>query len=245
MNKVDDPQISPIVQTALLRSMKQARYCEENTGHFALNFDSYTHFTSPIRRYADLVVHRQIKRLLSDHQMSDDEGMLAAITQTAEQVSITERRADSATREATQWLKCEFMSHKIGDKLWGTVSSVTEFGLFVELEDIYVDGLVHITSLGQDYYRYDHDRRQLMGENSGRVYKIGQRLLVQVSRVDMEQGRIDFNLADVVNEKFGKRSPKSAKYKPAKNTSKKAGQSAHKKASKKHSNKAKGSKKRR
>ena len=96
------------------------------------------------------------------------------------------------------------MSHRIGEKLWGVVSSVTDFGLFVELEEFYVDGLVHITSLGQDYYRFDSDRRQLLGESSGRVYKTGQRLEVQVSRVDMEQGRIDFSLTDVINERFRK-----------------------------------------
>lgn len=198
---IDDPLTAKIVQTALLRSLKQARYDVENEGHFALNFDSYTHFTSPIRRYADLVVHRQIRRFLADPEAQDDEAGFTQIEQAAEQASVTERRAEAATREAIQWLKCEFMSHKIGEHLDGVVSSVTEFGLFVELQDFYIDGLVHITSLGQDYYRYDSDRRQLIGESSGRVYKTGQRLQVQVSRVDMEQGRIDFSLSDVINEK--------------------------------------------
>ncbi|MBT8114118.1 MAG: S1 RNA-binding domain-containing protein, partial [Arenicella sp.] len=122
--------------------------------------------------------------------------------QTAQQTSMTERRAEAATREAVQWLKCEFMSHRIGEKLWGVVSTVTEFGLFIELEEFYIDGLAHITSLGQDYYVYDNERRQLIGENSGRKYHVGQRLEVQVSRVDIDQGRIDFALAEVVNEKF-------------------------------------------
>jgi len=204
IDKVDDPLTAKIVQTALLRSMKQALYSTENEGHFALNFDSYTHFTSPIRRYPDLLVHRQIRRLLENPKVKDDEQTTLQIKQTAEQASMAERRAESATREAVQWLKCEFMSHKIGDNLWGVVSSVTDFGLFVELEEFYVDGLVHITSLGQDYYRFDADKRQLIGENSGTAYHVGQRLEVQVARVDMEQGRIDFSLTNVRNEKFNK-----------------------------------------
>jgi ribonuclease R len=204
LKQVDDPLTSKIVQTTLLRSMKQARYDVENTGHFALHFDSYTHFTSPIRRYSDLLVHRQIRRLIENPDLQDSDDKFIQVEKTAEQTSTTERRAEAATREAVQWLKCEFMSHKIGDTLFGVVSSVTEFGLFVELEDFYVDGLVHITSLGQDYYRYNSELRQLVGENSGKIYKTGDRLEVQVSRVDMEQGRIDFSLTDVKNEKFGK-----------------------------------------
>ena len=201
ISQIDDPVVSKIVQTALLRSMKQARYDIENTGHFALDFDSYTHFTSPIRRYPDLLVHRQIRRLLSDPELIDSDDAVMAMEKAAEQSSMAERRAESATREAIQWLKCEFMSHKIGDRLEGLVTSVTDFGLFVELEEFYVDGLVHITSLGQDYYRFDADRRQLIGENSGRVYKTGDKLEIQVVRVDMEQGRIDFALTEVVNNK--------------------------------------------
>lgn len=204
INKVDDPLTAKIVQTSLLRSLKQARYDVENTGHFALNFDSYTHFTSPIRRYSDLLVHRQIRRLIDDKSARDDEQTFIAVEKTAEQASMTERRAETATRDAVQWLKCEFMSHKIGETFWGVVSSVTDFGLFIELEEFYIDGLVHITSLGQDYYRYDNDKRQLVGETSKRIYHNGQRLEVQISRVDMEQGRIDFSLKDVLNEKFDK-----------------------------------------
>jgi len=212
INKIDDPLTAKIVQTALLRSMKQARYDVENTGHFALNFDSYTHFTSPIRRYSDLLVHRQIRRLIANSNAQDDEQSIVRVEQTAEQTSTTERRAESATREVVQWLKCEFMSHKIGDKLWGIVSSVTEFGLFVELEDFYIDGLVHITSLGQDYYRYDADHRQLVGEHTNKTYKNGQRLEVQVSRVDMDQGRIDFSLTDVLNEKYDKQKKRKSNH---------------------------------
>ena len=202
IKQVDDPLTAKIVQTSLLRSMKQARYDVENAGHFALNFDSYTHFTSPIRRYSDLLVHRQIRRLIDNPELHDSDDKFIQVEKTAEQASSTERRAEAATREAVQWLKCEFMSHKIGETVFGTVSSVTEFGLFVELEDVYVDGLVHITSLGQDYYKYNPDLRQLIGESTGKVYKTGDRFEVQVSRVDMDQGRIDFSLVDVKNEKF-------------------------------------------
>lgn len=230
INKVDDPLTAKIVQTALLRSMKQARYDVENGGHYALNFDSYTHFTSPIRRYSDLIVHRQIRRLINDSDARDDSDTSKRIQQSAEQASMTERRAESATREAVQWLKCEFMSHKIGDKLWGVVSSVTDFGLFVELEEFYVDGLVHITSLGNDYYRFDGDKRELVGETSNLTYKIGQRLEVQVSRVDMDQGRIDFSLSGVVNEKFDKKKRKKFGH-PAKGSKRNAGSGAKRPAS--------------
>ena len=210
--QIDDPLTSKIVQTALLRSMKQARYDVENSGHFALNFDSYTHFTSPIRRYPDLLVHRQIRKLLDKPNHQDDDQMLLLVEQTAEQTSMTERRAESATREAVQWLKCEFMSHKIGENLFGIVSSVTDFGLFIELEEFYVDGLIHITSLGQDYYRFNPDLRQLVGEKSGRVYKTGDRIEIKVARVDMDQGRIDFSLTEVSDQRFGgpKRSSKKS-----------------------------------
>ncbi|NND81537.1 MAG: ribonuclease R [Gammaproteobacteria bacterium] len=204
LGKIDDPLTAKIVQMALLRSMKQARYAVENEGHFALNFDSYTHFTSPIRRYPDLLVHRQIRRLLADPSASDDEAAIIKMQNSAEQASMAERRAEKATREAVQWLKCEFMSHHVGEHFQGVVSSVTDFGLFVELEEYFVDGLIHITALGQDYYIFDSERRQLIGEHSGRAYQVGQNLEVQVSRVDMQQGRIDFALADVVQEKFSR-----------------------------------------
>ena len=242
IKQVDDPLTAKIVQTTLLRSMKQARYDVENAGHFALNFDSYTHFTSPIRRYSDLLVHRQIRRLIDNPDLQDSDEKFISVDKTAEQTSMTERRAESATREAVQWLKCEFMSHKIGDKLFGLVSSVTEFGLFVELEEFYVDGLVHITSLGQDYYRYDSDHRRLIGEHSGKVYKTGDRLEIQVARVDMEQGRIDFSLTDVKNEKFGRGKGGAGKKFPAKSKRSYSHKSKERKESKDKKPNNKGSK---
>jgi ribonuclease R len=246
INKVSDPLTAKIVQTTLLRSMKQARYDVENTGHFALNFDSYTHFTSPIRRYSDLLVHRQIRRLLDNPNLQDTDEKFIQVEKTAVQTSSTERRAEKATREAVQWLKCEFMSHKIGDHLFGVISSVTEFGVFVELEKFYIDGLVHITALGEDYYRYEADNRRLVGESSGKTYQAGDRLEVQVARVDMEQGKIDFTLTDVKNEKFnrakGGRPKSNTKHKdgkPSSHRGKKGGDGKAKRSSSKDKSKIK------
>jgi len=217
IKKVDEPAAAKVVQTAMLRSMKQARYAVENEGHFALNFDSYTHFTSPIRRYSDLLVHRQIRRLLAVPELNDDAQTIQRFEQSAEQASMAERRAESATREVTQWLKCEFMSHKIGEEFSGIVASVTDFGLFVELQEFFIEGLVHITALGDDYYRFDAQRRRLIGEHSGREYKTGDPIQVQLSRVDMELGRIDFNL---MHANTGNTSKSSRKRKPNRKRSK-------------------------
>ena len=208
INQVTDPLVSKVVQTALLRSMKQARYSTENNGHFALDFDSYTHFTSPIRRYTDLVVHRQLKRLVADLNAEDGSEVLDLLELTAEQASMTERRAETATREVTQWLRCEFMSHKVGEELIGTVNTVTDFGLFIELNDYYIEGLVHITGLGQDYFVFDETHRKLIGEKSGREFAAGDQLKVRVSRVDMDQLKIDFDLADVIAQERSNRHAK-------------------------------------
>ena len=242
--KVEDPLTAKIVQMTLLKSMKQARYAIENEGHFALNFDSYTHFTSPIRRYSDLIVHRQIRRLLANPDLQDSQEVLVKLEQAAEQASMTERRAESASRDVTKWLKCEFMSHKVGEKFIGLVASVTDFGLFVELEEFYIDGLVHITSLGQDYFSFDEQRRRLVGEHSGKEYKTGDRLKVQVSRVDMEQGRIDFALCEVKNQRFNKK-PRGSKSTGGHHTKNRSDsrKSAISGKPKKHSKQAKKSKK--
>lgn len=201
IGKLDDPSVTRIVHQALLRSFKQARYADQNDGHYALSFDSYTHFTSPIRRYSDLHVHRQLKRLLKNPDAQDKETTIEAALATAEQTSMTERRAEKATRAVVQWLKCEFLSHKIGETAWGVVNTVVDFGLFVELDDYFAEGLVHIASLGQDYYHFDADHRLLKGESSGLVYRTGQRVEVQIVRVDLEQRRIDFELVSSRNER--------------------------------------------
>jgi ribonuclease R len=182
-----------LLQTVLLRSLSQAQYRPENEGHFGLAYEAYTHFTSPIRRYPDLLVHRAVKAVLSGKRytpsgMSWDE--LGAHT------SLTERRADDASRDVTNWLKCHFMQDKVGEEFEGTISGVTSFGLFVTLDGLNIDGLVHITELGRDYFHYDAGRHALIGERGGRVFQLAGRIRVRVARVDMEQTKIDFTLAD-------------------------------------------------
>lgn len=181
-----------LIQTVLLRSLSQAMYSPENKGHFGLAFDAYTHFTSPIRRYPDLLVHRSIRRILR-HEFQPGE-VNPQFEKYGEHCSMTERRADEATREAIDWLKCEFMLDKVGEEFPGVISSVTSFGLFVELADIYVEGLVHISSLLNDYYQFDPIKHALQGERSGKRYRLGDVVTVKVVRVDLDQRQIDFNL---------------------------------------------------
>lgn len=207
----EDTVKSKIIHQALLRSFKQARYSEENDGHFALAFPSYTHFTSPIRRYSDLHVHRQLKRLIDDPSAIDNEKMFENVAAMAEQTSTTERRAEKASRAVTQWLKCEYMSHKVGQKFTGTITTVVEFGLFIELDEYFVEGLVHIANLGDDYFIYDETTRTLRGENSGKNYQAGQKVNITVSRVDLEQKRIDFGMTDVDKKSQSKSGSKGKK----------------------------------
>lgn len=183
-----------LIQTLVLRSLKLAVYSEENTGHFGLALPAYAHFTSPIRRYPDLVVHRAIKAALegADVDESDFDDMAAL----AGQCSMRERRADDATRDAVAWLKCEFMLDKLGDRFPGVISGVAEFGVFVELEGIFVEGLVHVTALPGDYYHFDAVHHALTGRSSGRTFHIGQRVEVRVARVDLDERKIDFELVD-------------------------------------------------
>ena len=184
-------------QSLLLRSMKQARYATENAGHYALGFDSYTHFTSPIRRYTDLHVHRELRAILTKKPNQSTFSAEAI----GDQTSMTERRAEDATRAAVQWLKTEYMTHRIGDVFTGTVSSVTDFGVFVELDDLYIDGLVHVTNMGNDFWVFDVNFRTLTGERSGKVYRLGSSVEVVVTRADLEKARIDFGFVGVKQEK--------------------------------------------
>jgi ribonuclease R len=181
-----------LIQTVLLRSMQQAMYSSDNVGHFGLAYDAYTHFTSPIRRYPDLIVHRIIKHILAGGNAGDLDYSKAELQQIGEICSGTERRADEATRDAESWLKCEYMQDKIGEELDGTITSVQGFGLFVELDDIYVDGLVHITALDNDYYHFDPVGHRLTGERTGQVYRLGDRLRVKVAAVNLDDRKIDF-----------------------------------------------------
>jgi ribonuclease R len=184
-----------LLQQVLLRSLSQAQYRPDNEGHFGLAYEAYTHFTSPIRRYPDLLVHRSVKAVLAGKQYQPS-GM--TWQQLGVHTSMTERRADEAARDVTNWLKCHFMQDKIGEDFDGTISGVTSFGLFVTLDGLNIDGLVHITELGRDYFHFDAGRHALIGERSGRTFQLAERLRVKVARVDLEQTKIDFTLAEDV-----------------------------------------------
>ncbi len=198
--KIAERPDQELIQTMLLRSMRQAVYQSDNIGHFGLALPSYSHFTSPIRRYPDLVVHRVIKAILN--QQAKDEANAGAHSYTPEAVielgehcSMTERRADDATRDVSDWLKCEYMQDHVGDTFTGVISTVTNFGLFVRLADLHIEGLVHITSLGHDYYHFDDVRMCLTGENTGAKYHIGDTVEVQVAAVNLDEKKIDLALA--------------------------------------------------
>jgi len=199
-----------IIQMVMLRSMQAALYQPRNEGHFGLALDHYAHFTSPIRRYPDLLVHRAIGHIIdrgkvSDYQYSDSE--MAALGETC---SMTERRAEEATRDVVGWLKCEYMVHHIGDEFNGVVSSVTSFGLFVQLEGLFIDGLIHISTLGQDYFHFDASSLTLKGERTGMRFGLGDAVRVRVSGANLEDRKIDFELLDSANI-GGKRRRKGAK----------------------------------
>ncbi|MCG8608969.1 MAG: ribonuclease R [Pseudomonadales bacterium] len=209
----DRPDFS-VIQTVMLRSMSQAYYGPENKGHFGLGFKAYTHFTSPIRRYPDLMIHRAIKSLIykssellggdaprdyvpapspkpSDYPYPFD---VPAMLEVGEGCSMTERRADDATRDVESWLKCEFLQQHVGDVYPGVISAVTSFGLFVELSDLFIEGLVHVSSLSNDFYHYDAVKHRLVGERTGTSYRLGDLLEVQVVRVDLEERKIDYEI---------------------------------------------------
>ncbi len=179
-----------LLQTVLLRSLKQAMYSPENVGHFGLAYEAYTHFTSPIRRYPDLVIHRSIKAVLEGGAYDPGDWTAVGL-----HCSMTERRADDATRDVQAWLKCYYMRDRVGDEFPGTISAVTSFGIFVALDDVYVEGLVHISELGNDYFQFDPVGHLLRGDRTRRQFRIGDRVRVRVVRVDLELARIDFVLA--------------------------------------------------
>ena len=180
-----------LLQTVMLRSLRQAVYSPNNAGHFGLAYESYTHFTSPIRRYPDLVIHRAIKAVLNSSQYQP--GDWNALGQ---HCSETARRADDATRDVEAWLKCYYMQDRIGERFEATISGVTGFGVFVVLDAVYVEGLVHISELGSDYFHFDANKHRLLGERSAKSFRLGDRISVELVRVDLEQARIDFALAE-------------------------------------------------
>ena len=183
-----------LIQTVLLRSMNQAVYSPENNGHFGLAYEAYAHFTSPIRRYPDLLVHRGIRHILSGQPSETFRYSVQDMLSLGEHCSMTERRADEATRDAMDWLKCEYMMDKVGQDFDGIITSVTGFGIFVELRDIYVEGLVHITGLGEDYFQFDPSHHRLLGERTRKIFRLGDKVRVQVARVDLDDRKIDFDL---------------------------------------------------
>jgi len=178
-----------LLQTVMLRSLRQAVYSPDNVGHFGLAYDAYTHFTSPIRRYPDLVIHRSIKAALEHRRYNPGSWHELGV-----HCSETERRADDATRDVEAWLKCYYMQDRIGERFTGTVAGVASFGVFVALDQVYVEGLVHISELGADYFHYDAAKHQLLGERNGRRFRLGDRISVKLVRVDLETAKIDFVL---------------------------------------------------
>ena len=191
--KIRDRPDAALLQTVLLRSLQQAVYAPANVGHFGLGYDAYTHFTSPIRRYPDLLIHRCVKASLAGTQYRPGGASWAEL---GVHCSQTERRADEATRDVENWLKCYFMQDRVGATFPGTVSGVTHFGLFVTLDGLNIDGLVHVSELGSDYFHFDAVRHALVGEHTRKSWRLADRVTVQVARVDLEQTKIDFVLTE-------------------------------------------------
>ena len=224
MPKIKSRPDALLIQTMLLRSMQQAVYNPENIGHFGLSYEAYAHFTSPIRRYPDLLTHRAIKAILQGKrydpkgmdmgslntqlspagrkQLAKDkaagkvksEGNIAIWEALGIHCSANERRADEASRDVEAWLKCYFIRDKLGEEFTGVISSVATFGIFVQLDSLYIEGLVHVTELGTDYFKYDEARHELRGERTGIRYQLTDRVTVQVSRVDLDARKIDLRL---------------------------------------------------
>ena len=194
-----------LIQTVLLRSLSQAVYSPDNSGHFGLAYEAYTHFTSPIRRFPDLLVHRAIRHLLARKRPAGFVHTHADMVNAGDYCSMTERRADEATRDAVDWLKCEYMQDKVGETFAGLITGVTSFGLFVELRDVYVEGLLHITALGKDYYHFNPVKRHLVGERTKTVYRLADPISVKVVRVDLDERKIDFELVEAATPAKKKR----------------------------------------
>jgi len=209
LRRIQGKPYTNMLQTVMLRSLAQAVYTPENVGHFGLAYDAYAHFTSPIRRYPDLLVHRGIKSILAGKRYDAGDWNAVGV-----HCSETERRADDATRDVEAWLKTYFMQDHVGDEFDGTISGVTSFGLFVTLDELYVDGLVHISDLGQDYYQFDAHKHMLRGERSGVKYQLAGRVRVKVVRVNLEQAKIDFMLVAAPQSQPQSMGPGEAKKKP-------------------------------
>lgn len=211
LGQIHDRPDSHLIQTVLLRSLSQAVYQPENEGHFGLAYTAYAHFTSPIRRYPDLLVHRGIRSVIRSEReckhvkRADGARPLAhnkiypydtgAMVHMGENCSMTERRADDATRDVVDFLKCEYIQDRVGETFEGVITAVTGFGLFVELSDVYVEGLVHVSGLANDYYHFDPVKHRLVGERTRRSFRLGDKLWVRVTGVDLDDRKVDFELA--------------------------------------------------
>ncbi len=199
IDRIKGTPVERPIAALMLRTMQKARYDPESLGHFGLAAEHYTHFTSPIRRYPDLVVHRALREVrhstISDARREELDDELPDI---AKHTSEMERRADEAERELLQWKKVRFMADKVGDEFHGFVTGVAAFGLFVELIEHFVEGLVHISSMADDYYRYIEQQHMLRGENTKRLFRLGDKVTVQVVRVDMERRQVDLGLVDIL-----------------------------------------------
>ncbi|WP_104499723.1 ribonuclease R [Acinetobacter indicus] len=182
---------APSIHAVLLRSMMQAYYGAANAGHYGLAYEAYTHFTSPIRRYPDLLLHRAIKAHLAQKPYPISG---AALDDAGEHFSQTERRADEASRSVTMWLKCHYMQQHLGEEFVGVISAVTEFGLFVTLKDLYVDGMIHVSQLGDDFFMFDQASQSLVGQSRGQTFSLGDEVKVKVAGVNLEERKIDFEL---------------------------------------------------
>lgn len=196
LQKIVGNEEAHLIQTVVIRSMPQAAYQPQNVGHFGLALAEYVHFTSPIRRYPDLLVHRGIRHVLRGGTTANFEYGGSRMVELGQQTSFTERRADEATRDAMSWLKCEYMQDKIGEEFDALVTGVVDFGLFVQAKGLQIDGLVHVSALGSDYFSRDRTGYRLVGARSGRVFRLGDHLRVRLINVIIDERKIDFELAE-------------------------------------------------
>jgi ribonuclease R len=204
LEKIGDRPDKQLLQTVMLRSLRQAIYSPDNVGHFGLAYESYTHFTSPIRRYPDLLIHRAIKSALAGRRYDPGDW-----SQIGLHCSMTERRADDA------WLKCFYMRDRIGEEFTGSISSVVPFGIFVALDDVFIEGLVHVSELGHDYFHFDEVQHAMVGERSGRRYRLSDRVRVHLMRADLETNKIDFQLVNADSGDVQSKLPLKMSNKPA------------------------------
>jgi ribonuclease R len=193
--QVKDRPDSAAISMAMLRSLTHAEYTPKNIGHFGLALDAYAHFTSPIRRYPDLLVHRAIRHIVRGGKPGRYQYDAGSMERLGNITSAHERRAEEATRDVEAWLKCEYMEGHVGEEFAGVITGVTNFGLFVQITELQIDGLVHVTSLANDYYHYESGTQQLVGERTRKTYSLGESMTVKVQRVDLETRRIDFRPA--------------------------------------------------